>query len=566
MLRGLVLGSVSGLSLSALIVGTMSLVAPPNGGQPNGGQAHRPVAALPDAPVLRDQADAAPRMPDALPPQGSGPAVLQEPATDGADTPKGDRLAAEAAARPAEAPPAVDRAAAVPLPVASAFNRPREDGEVVMPGSDPVSRPAVVTEGLRVADAVPRDGLSLQTQSAVRPPETRVAGFGVGPEAGQGPDLPRTRPDDAPPTFAEVPLADVPRPAEETVIAIDTEAAARPPRMPPAAPPAVPAAASGAEPAGQAGEGTASGTGRARTRPPVTLVEEDDRVIPPPAAAPDPTVEVPNAADAGTTPRRLVLDSAEQVVTARAETAEERRDALSGALVRQAARFDNPDDLPLLAIILIEVPGSGLPRDRLADLGFPVTVALDPTEAGIAAAARAYRAAGHEVVMQTVSLAPGGAAQDIEVAVAAARAALPQALGVLDGAPEPGVGGAVGGGAGGFATDRTALAALLPALAEAGMGFLAPSGGLNSGIASARRGGVPAMPVPRALDESGEEADAILQALTRASVAAGRDGAVIVVGHARPETIEAIETWRRGNRSDGIVAAPISAVLTGFGR
>jgi len=50
--------------------------------------------------------------------------------------------------------------------------------------------------------------------------------------------------------------------------------------------------------------------------------------------------------------------------------------------------------------------------------------------------------------------------------------------------------------------------------------------------------------------------------LTRAAFAGQQEGAVMVIGHTRPETVTALLTWALGGRSEAVTMAPLSAVLT----
>ncbi len=306
---------------------------------------------------------------------------------------------------------------------------------------------------------------------------------------------------------------------------------------------------------------------RRKGGPAIRLIDDAERVrlpaagvdgaaedsLPPIVRAVEPEAQV--QAGTGEMPRRLLLDSERKAGPAEAAGMTLPAAPAPGAraMTLQAAAFDNAAGLPLLSVVLIDDPDGGVAREELLDLGFPVTFAIDPTRAGAADTARAYRAAGHEVVMLAAALAPGGTAQDIEVGMGAARAAVPQALGVLDGT------------GGDFAGNRPALDALLPSLAEAGMGFLTYPTGLNTGIVAARRSGVPALSTYRTLDDEDEGAAVIARYLDRATFAAVQDGAVVVVGHARRETVTALTAWRAGSRSGEVALAPLSAALDGFG-
>ena len=101
----------------------------------------------------------------------------------------------------------------------------------------------------------------------------------------------------------------------------------------------------------------------------------------------------------------------------------------------------------------------------------PVTVAIDPGQAGARAAAQAWRAAGHEVA---ILLHGSEAGPEM---VAAALRVLPEAVALViaEGAVPP-----------------AAAEALATALAEAGLGLVTPAAGLDAAGQAARRAQVPA--------------------------------------------------------------------------
>lgn len=294
-----------------------------------------------------------------------------------------------------------------------------------------------------------------------------------------------------------------------------------------------------------------------RARAAITFVENP---VVPPRAEP----EVAEETGPVVLPRRLVLDSARQDGAGQdsdpedgeppqtdevADGEEAVPEGPTVALVDFAAAFDNPDDLPLMSVVLIDDPSFDVAREDLIAFDFPVTFAIDPTRSDAAAAAAAYRAAGHEVVALAEIFPTGATAQDIEVAMSAMRQALPEAIGILDRASN------------GIVGNRTSLGALLPPMQEAGMGLLAYPDGLNSGVGTAQRAGVPATTLYRVLGEGNERAPVIVRFLDRATFEAAQDGATVVLGRANSETVTALYSWRLGNRADQVVPAPLSAVL-----
>ena len=49
--------------------------------------------------------------------------------------------------------------------------------------------------------------------------------------------------------------------------------------------------------------------------------------------------------------------------------------------------------------------------------------------------------------------------------------------------------------------------------------------------------------------------------LGRAAFAAAQEGAAVVVGRTRPDTVTALFSWALANRTEGVALAPVSAVL-----
>ncbi|CTQ50587.1 divergent polysaccharide deacetylase family protein [Jannaschia donghaensis] len=539
MIKGILLGSASALALSALFFVSVILIAPPPQSPT------RPAASLPDAPTLRDQAESTPRVPE-------------RPVRD-------DAVVAEAPAVPTgDATPGVE------VPAGSQFNRPPEDRAARTPGVEAAPRPLAVTEGLR-AGTTPTDAPAPQTTSATQPTPGIIAGFGAAPQVGDAPAVPRPTDELAPRTFGEVNMA-----AESAAAPADVEA----PEAQPVPVPVIETAEAEGEPepaavvgpyvseteAAPSAPSTPDGEielAQAETSQDVAPAEpaQDDRDAEPQITVVETPLVVPRAEtpqddaepDNTVMPRRLILDSERQEDDADADVVTVAPPPPKGALDLQAANFENPNDLPLMSIVLIDDPAFDVDRESLTAFDFPVTFAIDPTRPDAAEVAAVYRAAGHEVVALADIFPQGATPQDIEVAASAMRRALPQAVGLLDRA------------SGGVAGDRAALDALLPALEEAGMGLLAHPAGLNTGVTTARREGVPATTLYRVLDDDAERAPVIVRYLDRATFEAAQDGTTVVLGRATSQTVTAIYSWRLGNRAEQVAAAPLSAVLKAAG-
>lgn len=214
------------------------------------------------------------------------------------------------------------------------------------------------------------------------------------------------------------------------------------------------------------------------------------------------------------------------------------------ALTRFAAAFAPSDPpLPLFAVLILDdglTPGAA---EAIADLGFPVSVALDPRRADAAAAMAGYRARGVEV-LALADLAPEAA--DAGAAHAAILAAIPEAVAVLD------------LGAGRLQGESAAGDAALAVLARGGQGAVMLPRGLDSGLRAAASAGVPAATILRDLDGAGGEAQA-LRLLDDAARRAGQEGRAVVL--ARPASLPALALWGDSPRAAEVDLAPISAVL-----
>ncbi len=220
----------------------------------------------------------------------------------------------------------------------------------------------------------------------------------------------------------------------------------------------------------------------------------------------------------------------------------------SGALARNAVPFENPDAKPLYSIILIDAPGAAFGPAEAAELGFPVTFALDPTARGAAARAEAFRAAGHEVLL-ILPLPQEAGPVDAEIAFERASSIIPGAVGVLD-APENG-----------FGPDHMLTQRIVSIVAQSGHGLIGHGRGLGWVAELAQRGGVPSALSFRVYDDERQSVTVIRRYLDRAASRAQREGHVVMVGHMYPDSIRALMEWAIGEGAAGVALAPVSAVM-----
>lgn len=215
---------------------------------------------------------------------------------------------------------------------------------------------------------------------------------------------------------------------------------------------------------------------------------------------------------------------------------------------RYAEPFVNPEAKPLMSIVLIDGAAS-IGTEALSAFPYPLTFAVDPTLPDAAARMARHRDAGFEVVA-LVDVPAGATPADIEVIVGAARAAVPEAVALMEA-----VDGAV-------QSDR-ALSDQMTGIARAeGLGIVYQGNGLDTAQKLAVREGVPAAPVFRDLDGAGQTPVVMRRFLDQAAFRAGVEGSVIMMGRVRPDTISALLLWGLQDRASKVALAPVSAVLT----
>ncbi|MCJ8139830.1 divergent polysaccharide deacetylase family protein [Falsirhodobacter halotolerans] len=184
------------------------------------------------------------------------------------------------------------------------------------------------------------------------------------------------------------------------------------------------------------------------------------------------------------------------------------------ALDLYARPFANPEGRPMLSIILIDTGPLG---DRPVNLPFPVSFAIPPRVADAAALAQARRDGGQEVLMVL------GAVDDPRLPEAVAG--MEARVGPLD---------------------------LAPPMQAEGRGLI---------TWRPMERDVPQAAITAVLDGQGETADQIVAALDAAAAVALRDGRAVVVGDVRDETVAALERFAASAGAQGVVLAPVSAVL-----
>ncbi len=217
-------------------------------------------------------------------------------------------------------------------------------------------------------------------------------------------------------------------------------------------------------------------------------------------------------------------------------------------LVAHAASVDVEADLPRMAIVLID-PGSGpLGPDTLDAFPFPVTFAIDPSAPEAAERMKGYRERGFEV-MALAGVPDGAQPSDVEVTLAAALRAVPEAVAVLE-TPDAGLQGA-----------RNVSDQAAQVLRDSGHGLVLQAKGLNTATALAAREGVPAATVFKDFDGDGQDPRAIRRFLDGAAFRARQDGAVVMMGRLTADTLSALLLWGLQDRASQVALVPVSVVL-----
>ena len=249
-----------------------------------------------------------------------------------------------------------------------------------------------------------------------------------------------------------------------------------------------------------------------------------------------PAPDVPGAEGQPPAPE-IVLDAPELPVT---ET----------AVARFGARFDNPDNKPLLSVILEDVgeENGGVGPDALAAIGRPLTIAIDPERPDAAARAIVYRLAGHEVAIRASALPEGATASDLEVSYQSYVQVLPEAVALI-GAPDAS-----------FQTDRRIAQHLVALLATDGRGLISYARGLNPARQAAAGAGLPHADAYRVLDAGGENTATVTRYLDRAAFEAARQGKVVVTGTSAADTVAALRDWIAAG-AKGTAVGPVSAAM-----
>ncbi|GHC60870.1 divergent polysaccharide deacetylase family protein [Neogemmobacter tilapiae] len=218
-------------------------------------------------------------------------------------------------------------------------------------------------------------------------------------------------------------------------------------------------------------------------------------------------------------------------------------------LERFGSEFENTGAAPVMAVVLVDQGASQSLRDQVAELPFPVAVALDPLAPDAVEAAAFYRAAGIELVMLATGLPRGAEATDVEVTFTTHAETLPEVVAVMDTEQ------------GGFQNNRPLATLIAPTVKAQGWGLITWDGGLNAGDQVARREGMAAGLIFRRFDEAGNNDTGMRRTLDRAALKAGQDGKAIVTGMVNAQTLQSLVAWTLSAKGQAVAMAPVTAAL-----
>lgn len=212
-----------------------------------------------------------------------------------------------------------------------------------------------------------------------------------------------------------------------------------------------------------------------------------------------------------------------------------------------AEAFAALDNRPLMSIVLID-DAAAIGAEALQDFPYPLTFAISPQDPKAAEKMKARRAAGFEVLI-LADLPREATPQDAETAMGVWMQQLPQAVGILEGVDT------------GFQGNRPLADQMVAVMKATGYGMVTQNSGLNTVQKLALRDGMPAGVVFRDFDGAGQNPRAIRRFLDQAAFRARQEGAVIMLGRLRPDTISALLLWGLQDRASQVGLAPISAGL-----
>lgn len=578
MARGFLAGAIIGTVVSGVALGTVSVLT----GPPQRGRAALPPEA--EAPVSETAAPETAETPEPEAPEQ--PQLGVEVASDDVSAEPAERdvdeVVPEAATDPEMAPgepdpefaePAAPEVAEVPEPVVES------ESETVPMAEEAPARAADEADSSDIADSPaapaidPAPEPTLQDNAPQTSPEDGVET--VTPAAGLAPDEPAGAETVARPGQPGEVTAAAPAPASEISVATDIPPEAEtaldapaPPATPDTDTPSMemasadsPARRDSALPDAPQDEAAPEVSTQTPTPPlPAPLVPGEDalpRVSTLPgsptsetAGTGRPAIGTPagSLADRGAGESASRLPSIGEVAPAEPTPAPEAAPSELSPLERYAVPAEAEDDAPRMAIVLIDDGTGPLGPDTVGEFPFAVSFAIPASHPDAAATAQGYRDAGFEV-LAIAGVPEGAQATDVEVTLEGSLGAVPEAVAVME-APGDGL-----------QATRAISEQAAQYLGASGHGLLMQPKGLNTGEALARREAVPTVTVFRDFDGEGQDPRVMRRFLDQAAFKARQEGAVVMLGRLRADTVSALLLWGLQDRASSVALVPISLVL-----
>lgn len=284
----------------------------------------------------------------------------------------------------------------------------------------------------------------------------------------------------------------------------------------------------------------------------IAIKEEQQDALPPIALAGDESAEVGVQEETQVQSSTFASDSGfltdNSIVTNRLPTISSVTTEGTSPLVANAEPFTNPDNRPLLAIVLIDTGEFNINADALASFPYPITFAIDPLREGALEKVQSFRAGGFEV-LAVADLPTNGDVNLPSLALKPTLDSVPGLVGVLEGTDS------------GLQGNMELAEEVLRAVSGSGYGLILRPKGLNAAQQIADGRNLPVETVFRDFDANGQEATVIRRFLDQAAFKARQEGEIVMVGRLRPATISALLLWGLQDRASSVALAPISAVL-----
>ncbi len=583
MARGFLAGAIIGTVVSGVAVGTVSVLT----GPPLRGRAA--LAPEAEAPVSESAVSETAETPEPEAPEQ--PQLGVEVASDDVSAepvePEVDEAAPEAPTDPDMATGEPDPEIAEPAaPELAEVAEPDVESETVPMAEETPVRAADEADSLDIADSPAAPAIdpapepapqepapALQDNAPQTSPEDGVET--VTPAAGLAPDEPAGAETVARPGQPGEVTAAAPEPASEISVATDTPPEAEtaldapaPPASPDTGTPSMemasadsPARRDSVLPDAPQDEAAPEVSTQTPTPPlPAPLVPGEDalpRVSTLPGSTTSetagtgrPAIGTPagSLADRGAGESASRLPSIGEAAPAEPTPAPEAAPSEVSPLERYAVPAEAEDGAPRMAIVLIDDGTGPLGPDTVGEFPFAVSFAIPASHPDAAATAQGYRDAGFEV-LAIAGVPEGAQATDVEVTLEGSLGAVPEAVAVME-APGDGL-----------QATRAISEQAAQYLGASGHGLLMQPKGLNTGEALARREAVPTVTVFRDFDGEGQDPRVMRRFLDQAAFKARQEGAVVMLGRLRADTVSALLLWGLQDRASSVALVPISLVL-----